>query len=179
MSTTANEQRHSNDYPVDSDYTDADDSIDLRQYILILRKYRWFILLTTAALTSLAAYAVSGMTPIYRATSTLLIETQQTMPMNLDELIGIDTTNSEYYQTQFEVLKSRKLAKRVLEELNLYEHREWYREEDKLLIDNSRSDEFSITRNPQERSAFLDQTQALEAEPIERQMAVNLSLIHI
>jgi len=178
MSTSAIEQQYPDDHIADSDYTDTDETIDLRQYILVLRKYRWFILLTTAALTAGAAYVVSGMTPIYRATSTLLIETQQTMPMNLDELIGIDTTNSEYYQTQFEVLRSRKLAKRVLEEMNLYQHGEWYREEDKLLVDNSRSSDTSFISTPDissptATSTFLEQMEAIEAEPIERQMAVN------
>ena len=91
--STANEQFHQEDQRMDADYNDTDDSIDLRQYILILRKYRWFILLTAAAITALAAYVVSGMTPIYRATSTLLIETQQTMPMNLDELIAVSYTH--------------------------------------------------------------------------------------
>ena len=171
--STANEPFHQDDQRTDMDYNDADDSIDLRQYILILRKYRWFILLTTAVLTATAAYVVSGMTPIYRATSTLLIETQQTMPMNLDELIGIDTTNSEYYQTQFEVLKSRKLAKRVMEEMNLYEHREWFREEDKLLVSNHPVESVPQPTNLTEDSAFSLQMDAMEAEPIERQMAVN------
>jgi capsular exopolysaccharide synthesis family protein len=171
--STATEQFHPDDQRIDSEYTDTDDSIDLRQYILILRKYRWFILLTTAALTAAAAYIVSEMTPIYRATSTLLIETQQTMPMNLDELIGIDTTKSEYYQTQFEVLKSRKLAKRVLEEMNLYEHREWYREDDKLLVNSTPVISSAPSTTTLENSAFSAQMETMEAEPIERQMAVN------
>ena len=69
-----------------------DDVIDLRVYVKIVRKHRWPIIAATALLTGIAAFVVSGMTPMYRATSTLLIETQQTMPMNLDEIIGIDTT---------------------------------------------------------------------------------------
>ena len=158
---------------MDSHYDDTDDSIDLQQYILILRKYRWFIFLTTALFTGLAAYVVSGMTPIYRASSTLLIETQQAMPMNLDELIGIDTTNSEYYQTQFEVLKSRKLAKRVMEEMNLHEHREWFRASDKLLVGTNTVETPALPTSATEDSAFSAQMDAMEAEPIERQMAVN------
>lgn len=193
--TTASEQYLSDDPGADSGYQDTDDTIDLRQYLLVLRKYRWFIILTTAVLTGITAYIVSGMTPIYRATSTLLIETQQTMPMNLDDLIGIDTTKSEYYQTQFEVLKSRKLAKRVLEEMGLYEHREWYRQSDKMLIEDPAA--ALVTPVPTHTQALAGQTQSeissadasaisssvndlfstqqeeLEAEPIERQLAVN------
>ena len=74
---------------------------------------------------------VSGMTPVYRATATLLIETQQTVPVNLDKIIGIDTKNKQYYQTQFEELKSRKLARRVVQEMGLYNHPELSQPEDR------------------------------------------------
>ena len=100
------------------------EEIDLSQYLLVLRKYRWPIIAATAILTSIAALYSSQITPTFRATSTLLIETQQTVPMNLDEIIGIDTNKKEYYETQFEVLRSRKLARRVLTEMDLFEHPE-------------------------------------------------------
>ena len=38
--------------------------------------------------------------------------------------MGIETNNAEYYQTQFELLKSRELVKRVVDELNLINHPE-------------------------------------------------------
>lgn len=152
-----------------------DDAIDLREYVKILRKHRWAILLTTAILTAISAYVVSGMTPIYRATSTLLIETQQTMPMNFDELIGIDTTNNEYYQTQFEVLKSRKLAKRVIEEMGLYTHPELHNPADSQLTQSSvvAVDNGETNTLAGSDYNYLDATLELEAEPIERQIAVN------
>lgn len=173
MSTVAQDAREiPNDKFVDST---EDDVIDLREYTKILRKHRWAILLTTAVLTAISAYIVTGMTPIYRATSTLLIETQQTMPMNFDELIGIDTGNKEYYQTQFEVLKSRKLAKRVIEEMGLYTHPELHNPNDSLLAqgsaDNTQPNDSGTTVTTEYN--FLDDTLELEAEPIERQMAVN------
>ncbi len=109
------------DYPMESD----EDVIVFKDYVKAIRKHRWLIIMATALVTALASYVVSGMTPVYRATSTLLIETQQTGPMNIDELIGIDTNNREYYQTQFEILKSRKLARRVVHEMGLLEHPEF------------------------------------------------------
>ena len=165
MSTAANEQTRDTLTAEFSDDRENDEVLDLREYAKILRKHRWPILLTTAILTAVAAYIVSGMTPVYRATSTLLIETQQTMPMNFDEIIGIDTTNKEYYQTQFEVLKSRKLAKRVIEEMGLYDHPELYNGDDALIIDQSNTE--STNSSPS-----LADTHQLGAEPIERQMVV-------
>ena len=118
--------------PQDADRdTDYEDNVDLRDYVKILHKHRWPIVAATALLTALAALMVSGMTPVYRATATLLIETQQTVPVNLDKIIGIDTKNKQYYQTQFEELKSRKLARRVVQEMGLYNHPELSQPEDR------------------------------------------------
>ena len=171
--------------------TNDDDAIDLREYAKILRKYRWPILLSTALITAVAAYIVSGMTPIYKATSTLLIETQETMPFSFDELVGIDTNNKEYYQTQFEILKSRKLAKRVIEEMGIYQHPELYNPADKMIGQSSDSPpvvpkiESGGTTlsngnvlpdgNLQSDDSVQLYTDAfdMQAEPIERQMAVN------
>jgi len=144
-----------------------EDVIDIREYVKILRKYRWLIIVTTALLTGIAAFVVSGMAPVYRATSTLLIETQQAIPMNLDEIIGIDTTNKEYYQTQFEVLKSRKLARRVVREMGLYDHPELSRREDKnLLVKSSKIPSPNYNSTGPER-AFRD------SDPIEHQLVID------
>ena len=102
----------------------GEDAIDLREYVKILRKHRWSIITVTLLLTSISALLVSAIAPVYRATSTLLIETQQTIPMDLDKIIGIDTKNKEYYRTQLEFIKSKALARRVVKEMDLYNHPE-------------------------------------------------------
>lgn len=100
------------------------DQIDLQHYLRILRKHKWLMLFFSALVTCLAAYYAHTATPIYRSTATLLIESQNDGPIPFDDLLGTDVTNSEYFQTQFELLKSRELAKRVISALNLTEHPE-------------------------------------------------------
>jgi len=101
------------------------DQIDLQHYLRILRKHKWAITLFTALITCLAAYYAYTATPIYRSTSTLLIESQNEGVTPFEDLLAGDTTNTEYYQTQFELLKSRELAKRVIEKLGLQNHPEF------------------------------------------------------
>ena len=112
-------------------------AFDLQHYLRILRKYKWPITLFTAVLTALAAYYAFTATPIYRATSTLLIEQQQINMPTLEELYGLDKENSDYYQTQFELLKSRNLAQQVIERLDLWEDPELYRIKPQNPADNS------------------------------------------
>ena len=97
------------------------DQIDLQHYLRVLRKYKWPVTLFTIAVTLLTTYYAYTATPIYSSTSTLLIEEQTNSRMpQLDELIGLETGNKEYYETQFELLKSRALALRVINKLNLW-----------------------------------------------------------
>ena len=95
--------------------------IDFQGYLRILRKNKWAITLFTGVVTALAAYYAYTATPVYRSSSTLLIESQKANVLSIEELYGIDSENSDYYGTQHEILKSRALAKRVVRRLNLVE----------------------------------------------------------
>ena len=97
------------------------EQLDLQYYLRILRKHKWPISLFTAAITMLAGYYAYTATPIYSATSTLLIEQQKANVVSIEELYGVDSDNTDYYQTQFELLKSRSLAKKVIETMNLWD----------------------------------------------------------
>ncbi len=96
------------------------DQIDLQHYLRILRKHKWPIALFTAAVTALAAYYAYTATPIYRATSTLLIEQQKANVPTIEELYGVDSQNTDYYQTQFVLLQSRTLARAVIDSAGLW-----------------------------------------------------------
>ncbi len=100
------------------------EQLDLQHYLRILRKHKWPITLFTAAVTSLAAYYAFTATPVYSASSTLLIEQQNANVVSVEDLYGVETENADYYQTQFELLKSRGLAKRVIERLDMWDNPE-------------------------------------------------------
>lgn len=100
------------------------DQLDLQQYLRILRKHKWPITLFTALITCLAAYYAFTATPVYSATSTLLIEPQGSNPVTFEGLVGADAETQDYYETQFELLKSRQLAYRVIDSMSLWEHPE-------------------------------------------------------
>jgi len=63
--------------------------------------------------------------PTYKATATLLIESSQNKAISIEEVVGIDTRAKEYYLTQFEILKSNQVAKRVIDKLNLIGYEEF------------------------------------------------------
>ena len=102
----------------------AFDQIDLQHYLRVLRKHKWLIVLFSASVTALASYYAFTATPVYSSTSTLLIESQGNNLVQFEELVGLDTENQDYYQTQFELLRSRGLAVRVVSHMQLWDHPE-------------------------------------------------------
>ncbi|MCC6374445.1 MAG: GumC family protein, partial [Moraxellaceae bacterium] len=100
-----------------------DDTIDLRHYWRVLMRFKWGIIGLAIAVTLAAVFFVSAMRPVYKAAVTLLIEQKQGKTLtSLDDVYGADIAGKEYLQTQFEILKSRELAARVVTELNIAEH---------------------------------------------------------
>ncbi|MEO6154482.1 MAG: polysaccharide biosynthesis tyrosine autokinase [Thermomonas sp.] len=99
------------------------DEIDLLAYWHILVKRRWLILSILAGVIALALLATLMATPIYRATAVLQLEKEgsqvfQAQGIQPDDGGGRDP---DFLQTQYELLKSRSLAERVANELNLDE----------------------------------------------------------
>ncbi len=97
------------------------DQFDVQQYLQSLRRHKIAIILFTAIVTSLAALYAFSTTPQYRSTASLLIETQNAAVPSIGELLGGDTESQDYYQTQYEILRSRKLSIRVINQLGLWE----------------------------------------------------------
>ncbi|SER14631.1 capsular exopolysaccharide family [Amphritea atlantica] len=103
----------------------SDDVIDLRQYWNTINRHKWGIFGFAIVITMLTTLVVFSMKPVYRAEATLLIESKNANVVSIEEVYGLDAGNSEYFLTQFEILKSRQLAERVIEKLNLIDNPEF------------------------------------------------------
>ncbi|MBE9525444.1 MAG: hypothetical protein IME94_00580, partial [Proteobacteria bacterium] len=83
------------------------ENIELQQYWFTIARHKWGIFTFASIMVLLTALFVYSMQPVYRATVTLLIESQQAKVISIEQIYGRDSSNSEYYATQFEILKSR------------------------------------------------------------------------
>lgn len=91
----------------------------LGAYLNIIRARKWLVLGITALITALAAGVVSQMTEIYRASTTLMVESTKSKILSIEELYGVPAGSREFFQTQAEFMKSRDVAQRVVTELDL------------------------------------------------------------
>ncbi|HEX5755247.1 MAG TPA: GumC family protein, partial [Arenimonas sp.] len=100
-----------------------EDEINLLDYWRIIVKRRWTVLATLGIVFVTALVGTLLMTPIYRATTTVQIERDT---IKVVEVEGFTQTESpadrDFYQTQYELIRSRSLAQRVITDLNLGEN---------------------------------------------------------
>ncbi|MCP4058028.1 polysaccharide biosynthesis tyrosine autokinase [Pseudoalteromonas sp.] len=169
-----------------------EDIIDLSQYIKTLWFNKWRIGFLALGVTVLVAVWVMQITPEYRATATLLIETEQAKAVSIEEVYGLDGSKKEYLTTQFEILKSDNLAQQVIDELELAKVLEFNSElieKEPSLIESAKSfvkgivdNESSAESKNKEMSAYVRQQEILELfkerlsiEPVRSTQLVKIS----
>jgi polysaccharide biosynthesis transport protein len=91
-----------------------DQNSALLQYWLLFKQYRWLILACVVAVVSLVMLYTFTRTPIYTAQATLLIERKPPQVLKIQDALSESIDTAEYYKTQYEILKSRALAERVI-----------------------------------------------------------------
>ncbi len=100
------------------EWTDAGHLLD---YARVLHKRRW-----TAATAFLLVFVgvmlyTFTATPIYEAKTRLLIEADNPNIISFKEVIDEQGAKADYYQTQYNILQSRILARKTLDSLNLWD----------------------------------------------------------
>jgi polysaccharide biosynthesis transport protein len=94
-------------------------TVAVQDYFKILRKHRWLVLglfLVTVLTVTVWAFR---QTPIYEAAATVLIEPEAPRFINIQDVSPVGSPTQDYYQTQYQLIKSRPIADRVIEALNL------------------------------------------------------------
>lgn len=102
-----------------------EETIDLRHYWQIIAQFKWRILLLAMTVTVLVTLIVFNMDKIYQSTATLLVEGKQNKLLSIEDMYAMDTSRSEYFQTQFEILKSPDLVRRVIRQMKLADNPEF------------------------------------------------------
>lgn len=105
--------------------------IDLRECWRVFYSNKWAIFGFACVVTLISALVVINITPVYRGSSTLLIEPRQANIISVQQIYS-PAGGNEYLLTQFEILKSRTLVKKVILKHNLLDHPTFNKQESKL-----------------------------------------------
>lgn len=99
---------------------EEEDVIDLREYWNVLLRRKWTVIIVMIVLLVGTFIATAMMTPVYRATTVLQIERDTGDVLEYKGVTAEESGwSSDFYQTQYELLKSRALASRVIDQLGI------------------------------------------------------------
>ena len=95
------------------------EGLALAEMLRIVNRYRWQVVAMAVLFAILGTVAAFSATPIYRAVTTVLIESQTERVAPVEDVYDPGFTSYEYYGTQLELLRSRELIGRVVDKLGL------------------------------------------------------------
>lgn len=99
--------------------------INLRDYLIILRKRTWMIIACFLIIVMATAVRTTTVRPVYRGTATIQINKENPQIVDFREIFQVSAWDTDYYQTHYQILASRNLARRVINTLKISEHPEF------------------------------------------------------
>lgn len=100
--------------------SNSDDIIDIEQYFRLLKRRKWSIALITFCFLCLGLVYISKATPIFQASAKIQADPVQPNASAQDQYI-MNSMVFLFYETQYEIIQSRKVAETVVDKLNLIE----------------------------------------------------------
>jgi len=116
--------------------SNEDQTIDIRNYFQIMMKRRWSIFSVFSVIfISILLYTLTA-TPIYQSTARLVIEKENPNVVSIQEVMSVDASTSDYYQTQYKIIESRTIAREVINRLQLKDSEEFFPKKEETFITN-------------------------------------------
>jgi capsular exopolysaccharide synthesis family protein len=107
------------------DDINEESQLDVRHYLRVVRKRKWTIIAAFVIIVLTAAINVFTEEPMYQANARMIIEKSNPNIVSIQEVMAIDTWDPDYKETQFKIIESRSVARRVIEKLNLADSEEF------------------------------------------------------
>src|SRR6266404_3399438 len=92
---------------------------DVRAFLRLLNRRKWHLAVVTALVCALVGLVLAQLTPEYRATALVMLDTRKARVTNTLDVVGGLTLDIAVMQTEIEVLRSVSLLGRVADKLRL------------------------------------------------------------
>ena len=102
------------------------EQLDLVRYWRAIARNKWRILALVVLVGLIATLYAYSLTPVYRSTATVLVEGSRPKAVSIEELnFFYSGANRDYFLTQFEIIRSREFAERLVRVMGLTKHPEF------------------------------------------------------
>lgn len=95
------------------------------EYLAVVVRHARLVVAVLLAVTIIAAVRTFMTRSVYKSTVQLLIERDTPSVLTFKEVAELDSARDDYFQTQYKLLQSRSLARKVIEDLNLLQDPEF------------------------------------------------------
>jgi capsular exopolysaccharide synthesis family protein len=161
------------------DIVEAEEGPDLRAYARTIQKRRWTILSILLAVFTVVLIATLKEKPVYRATALLEIRKENPNILTVQELFQLENVSDNYLETQYRILRSETLARRVIDELHLDQAKEFSPPKDRWPWEKSTDAADAAQTRPTDPGAEQAVLRGFEAhlnvEPVPRSRLVQVS----
>ncbi len=124
----------------------TEEQIHLRDYLRVIQKHRWTVITVFAIIVITVVIHAFTATPIYESTTRLIIDKENPNVVSIQEVMAIDASGTDYYQTQYKIIESRTVAREVIRRLHLDKSEEFFpKPKDDLISNLKRSIKETIT----------------------------------
>ncbi len=160
-----------------------EEEVHLRDYLNVIIRRRWILITFFIIVVTTVIIGTFLAKPQYKSTITIKIDKENPNILSFKDVVGLERAEEDYYQTQYKILKSRNLAKRVIRTLRLNAYQEFIPSQNVTEhADEADSDTLTKQVDPlkDERissgviDAFLKK---VEVSPLQKSRLVNVSFI--
>jgi capsular exopolysaccharide synthesis family protein len=102
-----------------------DETVHLMDYWRIIAARKWTVVAILATVVTVTMIYTFKQTPVYQANASIQIDKENPNILSFKDVYQIETASDDTLRTQFEILKSRTLARRVIENLKLDKYEEF------------------------------------------------------
>lgn len=106
-------------------YACQEEEVHLRDYFSVVMRRKWIVITFFVAVVVTAVLATFLMKPLYKSTATLKIDKENQNVIVFKDSYAVENVDEQYYQTQYKMLRSRNLAKRVIRQMRLDKNAEF------------------------------------------------------
>lgn len=97
----------------------AEEEVHLRDYLHVILRRKWIVITFFVAIVTTVTIGTFMVKPQFKSSVTIKIEKENPNILAFKDVVGIEMAEEDYYQTQYKILKSRSLAKRIIRSLKL------------------------------------------------------------
>ena len=149
------------------------EKIDLRDYLRVFLKRRWTIVTVFAVTVLTVAIHAFTATPIYKATTRLIIDKENPNVVSIQEVMAVDASGTDYYQTQYKIIESRTVARDVIRRLRLQENEEFSPKPKDTFLSNVKTFLVETLNSAVDTVASLFRREKAPGEPSEQEETDN------